>query len=56
MKTINKIRSKDPSIYNTDKEWFAEEGSASGVSNGKEVSGGITFVYTFRLVSGDVRE
>ena len=35
MKTINKIRSKDPDIYNSGKEWFSEGAGESGGSSGK---------------------
>lgn len=34
MKTINKIRSKDPDIYDAKKEWFTPGDEAAGGSGG----------------------
>ena len=37
MKTINKIRSKDPDIYDTGKAWFSDvDGGGEGEDEGQE--------------------
>lgn len=41
MKTINKIRSKDPDIYDTKKEWFKPgEDKAGGGTAGEQADNG----------------
>ncbi len=40
MKTINKIRSKDPDIYDAKKEWFTPGDEAAGGSGGGDDGSG----------------
>lgn len=39
MKTINKIRSKDPDIYNAEKEWFDKAGDETDDDDDDEDGG-----------------